>query len=244
MALQTSGPISLLNVQNEFGGSNPIGMNEYYGADSGVPTSGAIGLNAFYGKSSYTPFPSFSATLQNTIITSGSGKFVFHYVYWSGGQGVYPQVPIRVGGTISPSLDALVYSATDGRSSYFPDTFTMTQTQFNALPKTFIRTIEDSNFIAHYYGVEPLDVGYSHLSFKGVTKQLRKATYNMTTNATLHLPSGVAARAVYNKTVGSWSWSLSFLGQNSAASLYPDNAAVGMNFTSDVRGGTLTFVGA
>lgn len=53
MALQTSGPISLLNVQNEFGGSNPIGINEYYGADSGVPTSGTISLNNFYGKTAF-----------------------------------------------------------------------------------------------------------------------------------------------------------------------------------------------
>ena len=62
MALQTSGPISLLNVQNEFGGSNPIGMNEYYGAASGVPTSGTIGLNAFYGKSSVVQYYSIYAT--------------------------------------------------------------------------------------------------------------------------------------------------------------------------------------
>lgn len=53
MALQTSGSISLLNVQGEFGGSNPISINEYYGADSGVPTSGTIGLNNFYGKSAF-----------------------------------------------------------------------------------------------------------------------------------------------------------------------------------------------
>ena len=55
MALQTSGPISLLNVQGEFGGSNPIGINEYYGADSGVPTSGTISLNNFYGKTAFQP---------------------------------------------------------------------------------------------------------------------------------------------------------------------------------------------
>ena len=55
MALQTSGPISLLDVQNEFGGSNPISISEYYGAASGVPTSGAISLSNFYGKSAYTP---------------------------------------------------------------------------------------------------------------------------------------------------------------------------------------------
>ena len=55
MPLQTSGAISLLDVQNEFGGSNPISISEYYGAASGVPTSGTISLSDFYGKSAYTP---------------------------------------------------------------------------------------------------------------------------------------------------------------------------------------------
>ena len=51
MTLQSSGEISLANVQTEFGGSNPIGINEYYGVASGVPASGAISLANFYGTS-------------------------------------------------------------------------------------------------------------------------------------------------------------------------------------------------
>ena len=51
MTLQSSGPISLLDVQTEFGGTNPIGIDEYYGAATGVPSSGTISLNDFYGKS-------------------------------------------------------------------------------------------------------------------------------------------------------------------------------------------------
>lgn len=51
MTLQSSGAISLANVQTEFGGSNPISISEYYGAASGVPTSGTISLSNFYGKS-------------------------------------------------------------------------------------------------------------------------------------------------------------------------------------------------
>lgn len=51
MTLQSSGAISLANVQTEFGGSNPISISEYYGAASGVPTSGQISLSDFYGKS-------------------------------------------------------------------------------------------------------------------------------------------------------------------------------------------------
>lgn len=39
MALQTSGPISLSQVQSEFGGSNPISMSEYYRGGANVPTT-------------------------------------------------------------------------------------------------------------------------------------------------------------------------------------------------------------
>jgi hypothetical protein len=50
MVLQTSGSISLDDIQTEFGGSNPISINEYYrgganvpdtAANSGIPTSGS-----------------------------------------------------------------------------------------------------------------------------------------------------------------------------------------------------------
>lgn len=48
MVLPSSGPISLLDVQNEFGGSNPIGLDEYYLSASSVPSSGTISLSNFY----------------------------------------------------------------------------------------------------------------------------------------------------------------------------------------------------
>lgn len=62
MALPTSGPLSLSDIQTEFGGSNPISLNEYYaggayvpsgttGTYGAVPTSGAISIQNFYGTS-------------------------------------------------------------------------------------------------------------------------------------------------------------------------------------------------
>lgn len=55
MALQSSGAISLSDVQTEHGGSNPISISEYYDADTGVPASGTISLSDFYGTSSFSP---------------------------------------------------------------------------------------------------------------------------------------------------------------------------------------------
>jgi len=50
MALQSSGQISLQDIQDEFGGSHPISLSEYYGVDT-VPASGEISFNDFYGAS-------------------------------------------------------------------------------------------------------------------------------------------------------------------------------------------------
>lgn len=55
MALQSSGQISANNIQAELGGSNPIGLSEYYAggaytpAGAGPPSSGTIGYSDFYG---------------------------------------------------------------------------------------------------------------------------------------------------------------------------------------------------
>jgi hypothetical protein len=60
MALPTSGPLSLSDIQTEFGGSNPISLSEYYAGGSfvpagttgtygAVPSSGAISIRNFYG---------------------------------------------------------------------------------------------------------------------------------------------------------------------------------------------------
>jgi hypothetical protein len=64
MPLPTSGPLSLTDIQTEFGGSNPIGLNEYYaggglvpagttGTNGAVPSSGQIAISNFYGTQAY-----------------------------------------------------------------------------------------------------------------------------------------------------------------------------------------------
>ena len=50
MTLQTTGSIKSSQIQTEFGGSNPISISQYYGLDSGIPTSGPIKFSNFYGK--------------------------------------------------------------------------------------------------------------------------------------------------------------------------------------------------
>lgn len=84
MTLPSSGTISMQMIQTEFGGSNPIGLNEYYrgGANvpntaqnTSIPTSGTISLNQFYGTSSgsvVTVTPSSGAAVNWTISAPAS----------------------------------------------------------------------------------------------------------------------------------------------------------------------------
>jgi len=62
MPLPASGPLSLNDIQGEFGGSNPISLSEYYaggglvpsgtsGTYGAVPSSGTISIQNFYGTS-------------------------------------------------------------------------------------------------------------------------------------------------------------------------------------------------
>jgi hypothetical protein len=65
MPLPTSGPLSLNDIQTEFGGTNPISLSEYYagganvpagtsGTFGAVPSSGTISIQNFYGTSKAT----------------------------------------------------------------------------------------------------------------------------------------------------------------------------------------------
>jgi len=78
MAVTGSGTISLSDIQTEFGGSNPIGMNEYYkdGAyvtdnNAGIPTSGGVDMADFYGTELLQPYQT------RDLLGDGSGKFLY-----------------------------------------------------------------------------------------------------------------------------------------------------------------------
>ena len=78
MALPSSGPLSLSDIQAEFGGTNPISISEYYKGGAfvlttdfapNVPTSGTINISDFYGARKTT-----LTTL--TFTTAGDNLFV------------------------------------------------------------------------------------------------------------------------------------------------------------------------
>jgi hypothetical protein len=88
MTLPLSGPLSLSAIQTEFGGSNPININEYYrggayvpgtAANSGIPTSGTISIGDFYGGDATpaTPTGTFSAANFTSQFNVATGVFVY-----------------------------------------------------------------------------------------------------------------------------------------------------------------------
>ena len=84
MALQSSGTITIQDIVDEFGGTAPHSLSEYYrgGAyvgsnNAGVPTSGTISLSDFYGATAATV-----VTIQQGNHTADGG--VRNYGYCSG----------------------------------------------------------------------------------------------------------------------------------------------------------------
>lgn len=91
MTLQTTGAISLSNIQTEFTGSNPISLSEYYsgstynvlggtkGVNGEIPASGTIPMSAFYG-SAHSYFLSLSSLqieyLTGSDIYTSTGEII------------------------------------------------------------------------------------------------------------------------------------------------------------------------
>lgn len=124
-ALQSSGAITLAQVQTEFGGSNPISMSEYYrggsyvpshGGTTGIPSSGQISMSQFYGKQDENPQPtSWSATLgTGTTSLIGSTSYGYStYIFTYGSMSdITPTVGTQLNGSSSSTAGCtIVYLA-------------------------------------------------------------------------------------------------------------------------------------
>lgn len=87
MTLPASGPISLSDIRNEFGGSAPDSLSEYYRggayvpnipANNSIPTSGAISLSDFYGTTNL--LISLSGGGDTTIVPGGTATASISFV--------------------------------------------------------------------------------------------------------------------------------------------------------------------
>jgi len=83
MTLPASGPLTFSDIQTEFGGTNPIALNEYYaggglvpagttGTYGAVPSSGQISVQNFYGTTAFTPV--YIEDVFSTWVYTGTGN--------------------------------------------------------------------------------------------------------------------------------------------------------------------------
>lgn len=107
MALPLSGPLSLANIQTEFGGTNPISLSEYYRGGAlvanGIPqnaniaTSGEINIGSFYGAQTAFVFTSvITANTNNYNLTTRLTS-----AGWGGTSPVVVNISINSGVVIS-----------------------------------------------------------------------------------------------------------------------------------------------
>lgn len=100
MAIPSTGSISMGAIQTEFGGSNPIGLNEYYaggayvpsgtsGTNGAVPSSGTIAFSKFYGTQKITLVDTQTVTAATTgpFGSPPYGPFTSYTGYIRGSQG-------------------------------------------------------------------------------------------------------------------------------------------------------------
>jgi DNA-binding beta-propeller fold protein YncE len=68
MAIQSSGQVTLNDIVTEFDGTAPHALSEYYGVDSGIPSSGQIRFSDFYGATAITNYTLRSASFNGSPI--------------------------------------------------------------------------------------------------------------------------------------------------------------------------------
>lgn len=126
MPLPSSGTLTLNDIQNEFGGSNPISLSEYYRGGSFVissdrnaliPTSGAISISNFYGSSS-------RSTIE-VVITASTSNFDVYSVVSSNPQYFPGKTDVNVSINNGVSLGS---SSTDTYALSVPSQFSPTDT--------------------------------------------------------------------------------------------------------------------
>lgn len=117
MTLQSSGAITLQDIEDEFGGTGSISISEYYGADSGVPGSGTISFSDFYGTSSVID-PEFNAGSYSSNASSN----------WSGGGDVTATAGFRL--TNSGTISGVATNSGTAASGSWTNNGTVTESDF------------------------------------------------------------------------------------------------------------------
>ena len=109
MALQSSGAISLSDIQGEFGGSSPISLSEYYrnggyttDNNTSVPTSGTISVGSFYNGVRRIYLQSGTVYVSNGAITAAGSAIGLGWTLNNAGYWGYQQTGVVATLTLPP----------------------------------------------------------------------------------------------------------------------------------------------
>lgn len=184
MALQTSGAISLANIQTEFGGNNPISLSEYYGVASGVPGSGTISLGDFYGKSAGMPDGTYYALPGTGSNVSGNSTYFAFGPY----------------ATANAGFDVRVVRESNGFSVFIDEAYSAATTTYRNTSNTGNVTISGNTAVRIFQmtgsTIDAIKIVYS--TYTGYTSSSGGGSALITTN-TSESPS-----ATYNSSSNVW----------------------------------------
>ena len=114
MVIPTTGSVSLNDVQTEFGGADPIGINEYYGLGSGIPASGTIDLNVFRGKRVKGKLAAIGHIRNASIASPAKPSFISSITQPASGQFRYNYT-----NTLPATNNPVIHAGSDNRQSGF-----------------------------------------------------------------------------------------------------------------------------
>lgn len=211
MVLQTSGPISILDIQNEFGGTAPIEINEYYRGGAFVPSSlttipvsGEISFANFLGLAAYVYFKNLTTfgLAVGGLINGGGGSPVntVHSVTWSS----YATAVVTTA-VLPVSISGHVYVTNETNANYIMNNTTTTRyiktnlnTLTSALSVTSISSTISSSSAIHN-NIKGINCGgFNSATSSGVTsgEKIIFATETLSTVAGV-IPSTRAQAAAF-----------------------------------------------
>lgn len=169
MPLQETGPISIQDIANEFGGSTPHSLSEYYAGGANVP-GGTEGING--------PIPSSGTTSLNDFFGASLSLEGFSFLSEEvpGLIGVHTMSigPPRFGTWLSPLPEIIVGTAVDGNGVrdtitqpiLFPDGFTYGSGTIQTSP--FLGDAQISLSLTRHDGVSPTASNLSWVPFNNM----------------------------------------------------------------------------
>ena len=181
MTLPSSGALSLNSIQGEFGGSNPIGLNEYYRGGSlvpnhsntaSIPTSGTIDVQDFYGTSATSPLD-LTHNINMKQFSQGAGKNLFTMYGYSTN---YVSTPVPTASDLS--LTAGGYSTTITESAKIKNG--------GAIYLSWIIKFNSGNIAQYLYN------NYSGATFQGLGFVAWNSPSNVATGYTFTAPTASA----------------------------------------------------